>query len=100
MTASPDPTSAPPTSPDEVEPTVAALIEDLFGVPADDLGPDVRLADGLQLDSLSVVELQVAIEDAFDVRFTDAQTDEVETYGQLLTVVRDTVVAAAATPGR
>ena len=44
--------------------SVAQVIDDLFGVPANALHDDVELQDGLQLDSLSVIELQVAIEEA------------------------------------
>lgn len=66
---------------------VHAVIDDLFGLPAEALGPDVTLQDGLQLDSLSVVELQVAIEDAFDVRFDDADTADVTTVGDLIAAV-------------
>ncbi len=66
---------------------VAAVIDELFGLPADALTPETRLQDGLQLDSLSVIELQVAIEDAFDIRFADRETADVETYGQLVDAV-------------
>lgn len=66
---------------------VAAVIDELFGLPADALAPDLTLQDGLQLDSLSVVELQVAIEDAFDIRFDDADTADVTTVGDLIAAV-------------
>lgn len=75
---------------------LAALVEDLFGVPADTLDDRTELQEGLQLDSLSVVELQVAIEDALGVRFADAPaagagssdpSSELVTFGDLVAVV-------------
>ncbi len=67
---------------------VAAIIDDLFGVPPDALTPGTTLQDGLKLDSLSVVELQVAIEDAFDIRLSGAETADVQTYGELVIAVQ------------
>lgn len=72
---------------------IAAVINDLFGLPASALTPEVMLQDGLQLDSLSVIELQVAIEDTFGIdlspadRDTDRDTSRVQTYGDLVNVV-------------
>ncbi|MGI9016383.1 MAG: acyl carrier protein [Euzebya sp.] len=66
---------------------VAAVINELFGLPAAALRSDATLQDGLQLDSLSVVELQVALEDAFDIRFDTDDTADVETYGDLVAAV-------------
>ena len=66
---------------------VAAVIEDLFGVPAHALTPEVTLQDGLQLDSLSVVELQVAVEDALEIRFEERSTADVVTFGDLVMAV-------------
>lgn len=66
---------------------VAAVIDRLFGLPAEALSPDLTLQDGLHLDSLSVVELQVAIEDAFDIRFDAVDAADVTTVGDLIAAV-------------
>lgn len=73
--------------PTDVSARIAEVIEDLFGVPADALDDDVTLQDGLQLDSLSVVELQTAVEDTFDIRLAAEDAGTVETYGDLVAVV-------------
>lgn len=78
-------------TPSRVAEQVAAVIHDLFGLPMDALTPQTALQDGLQLDSLSVVELQVAIEDHFDIRFDPADTDDVGTLGDLTAAVRSVV---------
>lgn len=67
---------------------VAAVIDELFGLPADALAPHVTLQEGLHLDSLSVVELQVAIEDAFDIRFAETDTSDIVTVGDLVAAVQ------------
>ncbi|MEE8602302.1 acyl carrier protein [Euzebya tangerina] len=77
---------------------IAAVIDDLFGVPADALTSDVTLQDGLQLDSLSVVELQVAVEDELDIRFDEASTAEVATFGDLVAAARAMLQRAGAEP--
>jgi acyl carrier protein len=78
---------------------VAAVITDLFGLPAAALTPDVTLQDGLQLDSLSIVELQVALEDTFDIDLApgsaaldaDLDTDRTQTYGDIVHLVQAAV---------
>ncbi len=78
---------------------VAAVINDLFGLPAAALTPDVTLQDGLQLDSLSIVELQVALEDTFDIDLApgsaapdaDLDTDRPQTYGDIVHLVQTAV---------
>lgn len=67
---------------------VAAVIDDLFGVPPDALTPDLSLHDGLQLDSLSLVELRVAVEDALEVDLGRAGEDsDIVTFGDLVAAV-------------
>ena len=82
-----------PTPPnDDIAHRMAAIVDELFGVPAEALADDVELQDGLQLDSLSVIELQMALEDAFDIRFDRSSTEGVTTYGRLVAVVREAVL--------
>jgi acyl carrier protein len=53
--------------------SLTALLTTEFAVPADTLGPDTRLAD-LDLDSVGLVELAVALEERFDVDLTTGHT--------------------------
>lgn len=73
---------------DQTRDRVAAVIDDLFGVPSAALTDDVALSDGLQLDSLSVVELQAALEDTFGIRLDHTAGGSVETFGELVAAVR------------
>ena len=49
--------------------TIATLLRTQFSVPAELIGPGTRLAE-LDLDSIGLVELAVALEEHFDVDFT------------------------------
>ncbi len=51
-----------------IHPILADALQDLFGIPAEDLRPEAQLESELQLDSLSIVELQVVLEEALEVR--------------------------------
>ena len=54
--------------------TIAAILEQDFRVPAARLQPDVALTE-LGLDALSQLELVLAVEDAFRLRFPSAFLD-------------------------
>ncbi len=49
--------------------TIATLLRTQFSVPPERIGPWTRLAE-LDLDSIGLVELAVALEEHFDVDFT------------------------------
>jgi acyl carrier protein len=49
--------------------SLTTLLRTRFAVPAEGLGPRTRLAE-LDLDSIGLVELGVALEEEFDVDFT------------------------------
>jgi len=75
---------------DRADPTVSATAEalratltDLFGIAATDVRPDATLEADLALDSLSVVELQVALEETLGVRIDVADPSEVRTVADL-----------------
>jgi len=53
--------------------SLTTLLSTEFAVPADAIGPETRLAD-LDLDSVGLVGLAVALEERFDVDFTTGDT--------------------------
>lgn len=67
---------------------VRALTEE-FGIPAADLRPDATLEADLHLDSLSVVELQVVLEEALGVSIVVDDPATVRTLADLQAVVAD-----------
>ena len=47
------------------------IVEEVAGVPADEVTPEKSFVDDLDIDSLSMVEIAVAAEDKFGVEIPD-----------------------------
>ena len=63
---------------------LAEIIDEIAGVPADEVTPDKNFVDDLDIDSLSMVEIAVAAQDKFGVEIPDDQLKD-------LTTVQDVV---------
>ncbi|MGH9096735.1 MAG: acyl carrier protein [Acidimicrobiales bacterium] len=55
---------------------------EVLQVPADKVTKDARFAEDLDADSLDLVELVMALEEAFDVSVEETELDGIETIGQ------------------
>jgi acyl carrier protein len=60
------------------------IVEEIAGVPADEVTPSRSFVDDLDIDSLSMVEIAVAAQDKFGVEIPDDQLKD-------LTTVQDVV---------
>jgi acyl carrier protein len=60
---------------------------EVLQVPAEKITPEARFADDLEVDSLDLVELVMALEEAFDIEVGEAELEGVETIGQAFTLV-------------
>jgi len=60
------------------------IVEEIAGVPADEVTPNKSFVDDLDIDSLSMVEIAVAAQDKFGVEIPDDQLKD-------LTTVQDVV---------
>src|SRR5207302_10630081 len=60
------------------------IVEEIAGVPADEVTPSKSFVDDLDIDSLSMVEIAVAAQDKFGVEMPDDQLKD-------LTTVQDVV---------
>ena len=60
------------------------IVEEIAGVPADEVTPSKSFVDDLDIDSLSMVEIAVAAQDKFGVEIPDDQLKH-------LTTVQDVV---------
>ena len=63
---------------------LSEIIEEIAGVPADEVTPNKSFVDDLDIDSLSMVEIAVAAQDKFGVEIPDDQLKD-------LTTVQDVV---------
>ncbi|WP_309646867.1 acyl carrier protein [Nocardioides sp.] len=65
----------------EIQTDLAAIVEEIAGVPADDVQPDKEFIADLDVDSLSMVEIVVAAEEKFGVRIPDNDVKNLKTVG-------------------
>jgi acyl carrier protein len=66
----------------------AETIEEFTGVPADEVGIDASLADDLDIDSLSMIELVVATQDRFGIEIPDEDLRPLKTVRDVVGYVR------------
>jgi acyl carrier protein len=63
------------------------IIEEIAGVPADEVAPNKSFADDLDIDSLSMVEIAVAAQDKFGVEIPDDQLKDLVTVQDVINFV-------------
>jgi acyl carrier protein len=66
---------------------LAEIIEEIAGVPADEVTPDKTFVDDLDIDSLSMVEIAVAAQDKFGVEIPDEQLKDLKTVQDVVNFV-------------
>ena len=60
---------------------------EVLQVPADKVTLEARFADDLDADSLDLVELVMALEEAFDVTVAESELEGIETVGQAFDLI-------------
>jgi acyl carrier protein len=68
----------------------AALIEEYSETPASDVTREADLADDLGFDSLSMVEIVISAQIAFDIEIPDEAIRDLETVQDVVNYVRNT----------
>ncbi|MDX1690898.1 MAG: acyl carrier protein [Acidimicrobiia bacterium] len=71
----------------EVEAKMTDLLVEELGLEREDINPSATFEEDLEVDSLGVVELLMALEDTFGVRIPDEEAEEITTVGQAVDVV-------------
>lgn len=64
-----------------------ACAVEVLQVPQDKVVPDARFGDDLDADSLDLVELVMALEEAFDITVEESELEGIETVGQAYDLV-------------
>ena len=76
-----------------VDPKLSERIRDLvaeqLGVDSSELNPDANILEDLGADSLDVVEMVMAIEEAFDIEVTDEGAEAMRTVADVEAYVSD-----------
>lgn len=70
------------------------IVDEVAGVPADQVTPDKTFVDDLDIDSLSMVEIAVAAQDKFGVEIPDDQLKDLKTVQDVIDYVHRAEVTA------
>jgi acyl carrier protein len=66
---------------------LADIVNEVAGVPVEDVQMDKSFIDDLDIDSLSMVEVVVAAEERFDVKIPDDDVKSLQTVGDAVTYI-------------
>ena len=72
---------------DEVLSGLAEIVNEIAGIPAEDVELDKSFTDDLDVDSLSMVEVVVAAEERFDVKIPDDEVKNLKTVGDAVNFI-------------
>jgi acyl carrier protein len=70
------------------------IIDEIAGVPADEVTPNKSFVDDLDIDSLSMVEIAVAAQDKFGVEIPDEELKNLRTVQDVVSYVQRSAVSA------
>lgn len=71
----------------EIETRLTSLLVSELGLDEDKITPEARFEEDLEVDSLGVVELLMALEDEFGVAIPDEEAESIGTVGEAIDVV-------------
>jgi len=71
----------------EIESKLKDLLVSELGLDADKINNDASFEEDLEVDSLGVVELLMAMEDEFGVKIPDEEAEQIGTVGQAVDLV-------------
>jgi len=79
---------------EEILAGLSEIIDEIAGVPADEVTPEKTFVDDLDIDSLSMVEIAVAAQDKFGVEIPDDQLKDLKTVQDVIDYVGRAEVSA------
>ncbi|NIS34672.1 MAG: acyl carrier protein, partial [Actinobacteria bacterium] len=71
----------------EIKERLTQVLVDELGLDADKITDDANFEEDLEVDSLGVVELLMALEDEFGVKIPDEEAEDIHTVGQAIDLV-------------
>lgn len=69
---------------DEIRERMASLISEIASIPAEQISDMATVDDQLQMNSVAFVELQVAIEDEYDIQIDPIRVVELNQFGAIV----------------
>jgi len=79
---------------EEILAGLSEIIDEIAGVPADEVTAEKTFVDDLDIDSLSMVEIAVAAQDRFGVEIPDDQLKDLKTVKDVIDYVGRASVSA------
>ncbi|KZM72838.1 acyl carrier protein [Nocardia terpenica] len=73
---------------EEVVAGIAEIIEEVTGIDASEVAMERSFVDDLEVDSLSLVEIVVQVEDRYGVRVPDGDLEDLRTVGDAVAYVQ------------
>jgi acyl carrier protein len=67
---------------------IGEIVEEIAGVPADEVTPSKSFVDDLDIDSLSMVEIAVQTEDKYGVKIPDEDLAGLRTVGDVVSYIQ------------
>jgi acyl carrier protein len=80
-------------STEEIRSDLADIVNEVTGIPVEDVQLDKSFTDDLDVDSLSMVEVVVAAEEKFDVKIPDDQVKNLKTVGDAVSFIENAQAA-------
>ncbi|MEJ7707634.1 MAG: acyl carrier protein [Nocardioidaceae bacterium] len=80
-------------STEEIRSGLANIVNEVAGIPADDVQLDKSFIDDLDVDSLSMVEVVVAAEEQFGVKIPDDEVKNLKTVGDAVAFIESNQAA-------
>jgi acyl carrier protein len=79
---------------EEIRADLAEIVNEVTGIPAEDVQLEKSFTDDLDVDSLSMVEVVVAAEEKFSVRIPDDAVKDLKTVGDAVSYIEKAQAAA------
>lgn len=74
-------------STEEIRAGLAEIVNEVAGIPPEDIQLDKSFTDDLDVDSLSMVEVVVAAEEKFNVKIPDDEVKNLKTVGDAIAYI-------------
>ncbi len=71
----------------EITEGLAEIVNEIAGIPTEDVKAEKSFTDDLDVDSLSMVEVVVAAEERFDVKIPDDDVKNLKTVGDAVSYI-------------
>ena len=78
----------------EIFTVVTGIVEEIAGIPAAGLVPEQSLMEDLDIDSLTMIEIALAVQDRFDVDVPDDDLKSLQNLGDVVRLVEGATSSA------